>query len=85
MAYYSSPAERYRIPMRPEDLTPPPPIDASRIEFSDDFHPLFHRFGDRECRSLQPWPRAHYLHIAVLWNYGPTMTTIRGVAHRCTT
>lgn len=49
-------AKRHWPTMRPEDLTPPPEIDASKIRFSADFHPLFHRFGDVECRSLQPWP-----------------------------
>jgi hypothetical protein len=73
-----------RTEMRPEDLTHPPALTGKSIRFSDDFHPLDHRFGDRRCRHLQPRLRGPYLHAKLQWQYGPVGHRLRGPLHRYT-
>lgn len=71
--------------MRPEDLTPPPDLRGMPIVFSDDFHPLDHRFGDSRCRELQPRLRGPYLHAKVQWQFGPAGDRVRMPLRRFTT
>jgi hypothetical protein len=71
--------------MRPEDLTPPPDPRTTELRFDPEFHPLFHRFGDSTCRSLQPLPRALYLHLLRQWQYGRVADLVRTRIRRCTT
>lgn len=74
-----------RTDMRPEDLVPPPDLTGKSIRFSDDFHPLDHRFGDSRCRQLQRRLRGPYRHAKLQWQYGPAGDRVRTPLHRYTT
>lgn len=70
--------------MRAEDLTPPPDLTGKSIQFSDDFHPLDHRFADSRCCQLQGWLRGPCLHVKLQWQYGPAGDRVRTPLHRYT-
>lgn len=71
--------------MRPEDLTAPPDPAGKSIRFSDNFHPLDHRFGDSRCRGLQQRLHGLYLHAKLQWPYSPAGDRIRTPLRRYTT
>lgn len=61
--------------MRPDNLIPPPDPAGKSIRFSDNFHPLDHRFGDSRCRGLHRRLHDLYLRAKLQWRYGPDLIT----------